>query len=141
MCSTACCSRAFAENFVVTADVRTWIVMCTSTAAITGPVQDRVATTFVVHWVVNFRYTALIVGRYIIVKFPTAANRSVRVVVRNTATSMTICYVKNVALATNILSWIIISVTTTARTMRDGIHISRTTDLSFGIVGTRTTSG
>jgi hypothetical protein len=88
--------------------------MVIPTATVIGAMYYTVSATFVAHWIINFRCTALVVGGYIVVKFSIATNRSVRIVVNSTATSKTISYIKDVALATNKLSWIVISVTTTA---------------------------
>jgi hypothetical protein len=115
--------------------------VCVSTTTIIGGGYDLVAATFVVQWIINFRRTALKVRRNISVKLSIAANSSVRIIVYSTATRKTVGYVQDVALAANILTWVVISVSATARTMLNGIQISYTAYLSLGIVGTRTTSG
>ena len=88
--------------------------MAIPTAVIIGAIYDLAPATFVPQWIVNFRCTAFITGRHTVVKFPIAANSSVRIIVDSTATSKTIRYIKDVALTTGELGWIIISVTTTA---------------------------
>ena len=79
-----------------------------------GAGYDPTAAAFVAKWIINFRRTALVVGWYISVKLSIAADCCVRIVVYSTATIKAVRHIINVAIATNVLTRIVISVATTA---------------------------
>lgn len=103
--------------------------MGTPTTKITRAIYDFSTATFVLHGIVNFRNTASIMGRYIIVKFSPAANSTVRVIVYSTTTGKAVSYIMNMALATNVLTRIVISVATATCTILESINISCATNL------------